>query len=65
MKNVICREFDPKTGKSVPITMTPEELAEMREQVSKRFTKDGKDLGFLAMMSRLKPRSKPKSQPVV
>ena len=53
---VIAEEYDPKTGKFEPITMTPEELAEMRQQVSKRFTKDGTDLGFLQMVSRLKRR---------
>ena len=61
----ISEEFDPATGKFEPITLTPEELADLREQVSKRFTKDGKDLAFLAMMSRLKLRSKPKSPSAV
>ena len=61
----ISERYDPKTGKFEPITRTPEELEALREQVSKRFTKDGKDLGFLAMMSRLRLRSKPKSPPVV
>ena len=60
----ISERFDPKTGKFEPIARTPEELERLRELVSKRFTKDGRDLGFLAMMSRLKRRSKRKSPPV-
>ena len=60
----ISKRLNVETGEFEEITRTPEELERLREQVSKRFTKDGKDLGFLAMMSRLKLRSKPKSRPV-
>ena len=63
MKKVIAKEYDPKTGKFEPITLTPEELAEMREQVFKRFYPDGRDKLLLPMIERCKQPSKPKSPP--
>ena len=60
---VVAEEYDPKTGKFEPITLTPKELAEMREQVFKRFYPDGRDKLLLPMIERCKQPSKLKSPP--
>ena len=57
------KRLNPKTGKCELITLTPAESAQLRAKVSRRYSKDGKDLGFQQMIGQLKLRSKRKLRP--
>lgn len=61
MGKVISKRYNPQTRKLEEVHLTRAQLAHLRAQVSKRFSKDGKDRVFQRMLKLCKPLSKRKS----